>query len=408
MRFIADLHIHSHFSIATSKQLTPEMLDLWSKKKGITVTGTGDAVHPGWRKELKEKLRYAGNGLYTLKKAYRLPESNAWNTRHFFMLTAEISCIYKFDGRVRKVHNIIAASDFKSMDKIARRLERVGNIASDGRPILGLDSRDLLEIVLESGDNNFLIPAHIWTPWFSVLGSRSGFDSVEQCFRDLSSHIFALETGLSSDPPMNRGCSFLDRYALISSSDAHSPEKLGREATLFNTDISFGAMVAALKNRAGGELLGTIEFFPEEGKYHLDGHRKCGIRWQPQDTLEHNGLCPVCGKAVTVGVLSRVTELADRRLWGNCKNDNFYYLTSLKGLLSEITGTSAGSKKTAALYESCLSRFGSEFDILLTTPLTAIKGIDSRIAEGIRRLRAGTVTRVGGFDGEFGSIKLFT
>ncbi|RME54980.1 MAG: AAA family ATPase, partial [Deltaproteobacteria bacterium] len=312
MRFIADFHIHSHYSRATSKDLDLPHLAIWGAYKGIQVIGTGDFTHPGWYRELRETLEPAEDGLFRLKPdVMRTVHANvppAVRGPVRFLLTVEISSIYKRGERVRKIHNVVVVPDFESVERIQRRLEKIGNIRSDGRPILGLDARDLLEIVLETSPLAYLIPAHIWTPWFSLLGSKSGFDAVEACFGDLSSEIFALETGLSSDPPMNWRLSSLDRYTLVSNSDAHSPGKLGREANLFDTELSYGAILEALKTRRG--FLGTIEFFPEEGKYHLDGHRKCGVRLSPEETQEQKGRCPACGKPVTVGVMHRVATLA--------------------------------------------------------------------------------------------------
>lgn len=407
MKFIADLHIHSRFSMATSSQLTPPSLDLWARKKGITVVGTGDAVHPGWMAELKKMLTDGGNGLYRLRNEYAHPEAGKWGGEVNFMLTAEISCIYKSQGAVRKVHNVIAASDFATMEKIQAALDSIGNIRSDGRPILGLDSRDLLEIVLEAGNGAFLFPAHIWTPWFSVLGSKSGFDTIEQCYRDLSEHVFAAETGLSSDPAMNWKCSFLDRYALISSSDAHSPENLGREATVFETDLTFEAIVNALKDRSRKGLWGTIEYFPEEGKYHLDGHRACGICWDPQTTRANKGICPVCGKKVTVGVLNRVCELADSEQYVIDQSKKPYHsLTSLKSVISEVTGKGSSTKTVSRRYENLLQCLGSEFAILLDIPLETLLRTDDSVARGVEHLRNRQVTLKSGFDGVYGTVRV--
>jgi len=409
MKFIADFHIHSRYSLATSSQLVPEMLDLWARKKGITVVGTGDAVHPGWRSELKEKLISEDNGLYTLNKKFShdfaAEIQNGIDVR--FVLTAEISSIYKKNGCVRKVHNIVVAPSFEAIDKIANKLALIGNITSDGRPILGLDSQDLLDIVLNADENAFIIPAHIWTPWFSVLGSKSGFDTIDECYGDLSKYIFAVETGLSSDPPMNWQCSFLDKYTLVSNSDAHSPENLGREANMFDTAISYKAMVKSLKGKDDG-FLGTIEYFPEEGKYHLDGHRKCGICWEPSETVKHNAVCPVCGKEVTVGVANRVHELADRKVSANTyKGKPFRSVTPLKNIISEVCGVGPNSKKVAVVYENIIKKTGCEFAALLDTPIETLKTIDSKLADGIDRLRNGKVSLSAGYDGVFGTVKVF-
>ncbi|OQY17405.1 MAG: hypothetical protein B6I32_00890 [Desulfobacterium sp. 4572_20] len=413
MRFIADLHIHSHYSIATSGSLIPENLDLWARRKGIQVIGTGDIVHPGWCQEIKEKMVPAEDGLYKLKDEYRITKdclipSSSQPVR--FILSGEISNIYKKNGRVRKVHNLILYSSFDAVKKIQSRLEALGNISSDGRPILGLPSRDLLEIALEAGDGTVFIPAHIWTPWFSVLGAKSGYDTMEECFGDLTENIFAVETGLSSDPSMNWLCSFLDRYTLVSNSDAHSPEKLGREANLFDAELSYPGIISAMKGDNTNRFLGTIEFFPQEGKYHLDGHRKCGICWTPQETIKHKGICPVCGKKVTVGVLNRVMQLADRADPA-LRDDKkpFSSLTPLKNLIAEIKGVGANSKAVNKEYEELLGKGGSEFSILLDLPFEQIKEIgDEVLAEGIRRLRNGEVFIEEGYDGKFGRIKVFS
>src|SRR5215467_4598483 len=349
MRFHADLHVHSKYSRATSRDLDLEHLAAWACRKGIGVVGTGDFTHPAWCAELKEKLVPAEPGLFRLRDdiekgvAATLPP--ACRTAVRFMLEVEISTIYKKGDKTRKVHHLIYAPDFATVDRINARLARIGNIASDGRPILGLDSRDLLEITLESDPGAYFIPAHIWTPWFAALGSQSGFDSIAECYGDLAGNIFAVETGLSSDPAMNWRVSFLDRYRLVSNSDAHSPGKLGREATAFDCDLDYFAIRRALETGRG--YVGTVEFFPEEGKYHLDGHRKCNVRLTPRETLANEGRCPVCGERVTVGVLHRIEMLADRReeetkpptTAGEVTN-----LVPLAEILSEIVGAGAASK----------------------------------------------------------------
>ncbi|NLE02665.1 MAG: DNA helicase UvrD [Fibrobacter sp.] len=407
MKFIADFHIHSHYSLATSNMLIPEMLDLWGKKKGIAVIGTGDAVHPGWLNELREKLVAVGNGLYTLKKKYVQSCTGSFGTEKVhFVLTSEISCIYKRDGRVRKVHNIVIAPSFPAIQKIQKALADIGNISTDGRPVIGIDSRDLLEIVLSADENACIIPAHIWTPWFSVLGSKSGFDSIDECFGDLSDQIFALETGLSSDPLMNRQCTMLDRFTLVSNSDAHSPENLGREANLFDTEMSYIGILNAMKKKNGG-FIGTIEFFPGEGKYFLDGHRKCGICWEPSETKKHNGICPVCGKKVTVGVLNRVSEFAEISVDRVCINPPFFTITPLKNVIAEVLNIGAVTRKVAAVYDGLLCSCGSELSILLDIPIEEIQKINSRVAEGVRRLRNGNVQIENGYDGVFGRVRIF-
>ena len=413
MKFYADFHIHSHFSLATSGLLTPEHLDRWGRIKGIRVVGTGDFTHPGWLAELKAKLDPAEPGLYRLKPAFRLPAFGApadADDGVRFMLTAEISCIYKRADRVRKVHNVVFAPDFESVERVQSRLRSMDfNITSDGRPILGLDSRDLLELCLDAAPDAFFVPAHIWTPWFSALGDKSGFDSIRECYADLADHIHAVETGLSSDPEMNWLCSQLDPYALISNSDAHSPEKLGREANRFDTELSYSGMLDALKNPSSGRFLGTVEFFPQEGKYHHDGHRKCGVSWTPEETERHAGTCPVCGKKVTVGVLNRVHQLADRGgTDGRKGRPPFQSVIPLCEVLSEIRGAGPHSKGVQADYAALIRRLGSELFILLDAPEEDIRTAGGELlVEAVRRMRAGRVSIEAGYDGEYGRIRVF-
>lgn len=412
MDFIADLHIHSHHSMATSKQLRPEYLDYWAKIKGIKVVGTGDFTHPKWLEELKEKLEPAEEGLFKLRKKYKIPsfipETRENEVR--FILTAEISNIYKKNGTVRKIHSVILSPDFETVEQIQNKLSAGKfNITSDGRPILGMDVKDLLELTLEINERNFFIPAHIWTPWFSVFGSKSGFNSMEECFEELSDHIYALETGLSTDPPMNWMCSFLDKFTLVSNSDAHSPEKLGRNANLFKCDLSYEGITDALKSKNPGKFGGTFDMFPQEGKYHYDGHRKCGIQWSPVETLKHRGICPVCGKKVTVGVTNRVVELSDREDITQKENRlPFYSIIPLKEMLSEIESVGENSKKINKIYENLIKKVGSEFNILHFLPLDEIRSKAGEvIAEGVRRMRNHEVIIKEGFDGEYGKIKVF-
>lgn len=413
MKYIADFHIHSHFSIATSKTLVPEHLEYWARIKGINLIGTGDCIHAGWLAEIKEKMEPCGNGLLRLKKEYRLPESAA--LRHdnipdevYFVLTGELSSIYKKNEKVRKVHNITVFPDFESLESVQKELDKKCNIRSDGRPILGIDSKTILEMVISSADRAFVIPAHIWTPWFSVLGEKSGFDSIDECYEDLTPHIFALETGLSSDPSMNRACSFLDRFRLVSNSDAHSPGKLGREANLFNAELSYAGFYEALKFDRGFE--GTVEFFPNEGKYFLDGHRKCGIAWSPAETKKHKGICPVCNSPVTQGVLHRIADLADRDMSEVEAIENFYSITQLPDLLAEIAGIkNSSAAKVTNEYFRLIKALGSEFYILLYADYDELRDRGGEIfAEGIRRLRSGEVHVEDGFDGQFGTIKVFS
>lgn len=406
--YISDLHIHSRFSRATSKEGDPEHLELWARKKGIHLVGTGDFTHPQWREELKEKLEPEGNGLYRLKKEYQIQDGmTPDNIEPRFVVTGEISSIYKKNDKTRKVHNLLILPGLEEADRLSARLEEIGNIHSDGRPILGLDCRDLLEIMLETAETGNFVPAHIWTPHFAMFGAFSGFDTVEECFEDLTPYIHAVETGLSSDPPMNWRVSALDRYQLISNSDAHSPGKLGREANLMDTELSYEGLWKAIQTGEG--LEGTIEFFPEEGKYHYDGHRKCHLCFSPAQTKEYQGRCPVCGRKLTIGVEHRVEELADRPEGFIRENARaFESLMPLPELIAQATGHSAGSAKTERLYGEMLKTLGPEFEILRKVPVEDIqRQAGYFIGEGIRRLREGQVERHPGFDGEYGTIKLF-
>jgi len=411
MLFYADLHVHSKYSRATSRDCDLVHLAWWARRKGISVVGTGDFTHPAWFQEIQEQLVPAEPGLFRLRPELErevertLPRACSGPVR--FLLEVEISTIYKKGERTRKVHHLIYAPDLATAGRFRDSLGRIGNISSDGRPILGLDSRHLLEITLESGPGAYLVPAHIWTPWFAVLGSKSGFDSVEECYGDLSEHIFAVETGLSSDPPMNWRISGLDRYTLVSNSDAHSPPMLGREACVFDVDLDYHAIRRALETGEG--YGGTVEFFPEEGKYHLDGHRACGVCLEPGETRRHDGRCPACGKPVTVGVMHRVETLADRA--GGAPPEGaspFRSLVPLPEIVSEITGKGPKTKTVGRRVAALVERLGPELEILERVPPEDVeKSGDPLLAEAVSRLRAGKVRRQSGFDGEYGVIRLF-
>lgn len=407
--YIADLHIHSRYSRATSRDLTPEQLDFQARKKGIRLLGTGDFTHPAWREELKEKLIPAEDGLYRLREDCVLsPEAGAEEERTRFVVSGEISSIYKQDGKVRKVHSLILLPGLEEAEKLSARLEAIGNIHSDGRPILGLSCHDLLEIMLETCPEGMFIPAHIWTPHFSMFGALSGFDRAEECFGELTPYIHAVETGLSSDPPMNWQLSALDRFQLISNSDAHSPAKLGREANLLSGDLSYYGLKQAVETGEG--LDGTIEFFPEEGKYHFDGHRKCHICLSPAEAEAQGGICPVCQKRLTMGVSHRIAQLADRpEGFVPEKAKPFESLVPLLEVIAASTGRSAAGKKVREEYETMIRKLGTEFAILREVPIEDIKRECGYLtAEGIRRLREGKVERLPGFDGEYGAVRLFT
>ncbi len=414
-QFIADLHLHSRFSRATSKKLSPSLLAAWGTLKGVDVLATSDFTHPEWLQMLEDELEPGSNGLF---KLWGDPDLSPLvpgveyplKSRVRFMLGTEISSIYKRSGGVRKVHNLVYMPGMEQVRKFNRRLGEVGNLEADGRPILGLDSHDLLEMVLETDPLAFLIPAHVWTPWFSVFGSKSGFDSLEECFGDLSPHIFALETGLSSDPDMNWMWSSLDKYVLVSNSDAHSGENICREANIFQGEPGYEGIYRALRREAlGHKFLGTLEFYPEEGKYHMDGHRKCGVVMDPRETMACNGVCPVCGKKLTIGVMNRVLSLADREEPQQpAGHPGFSSLIPLCEILSEILGTGPKSKKVRSMYFRMLGRFRSEREILRDVPLEDLACYSSRVAEGVGRMRSDEVIRMPGFDGQYGQISVFS
>lgn len=407
MRFFADLHIHSPYSIACSRDLNPENLCRWGQLKGIFVIGSGDFTHPLWLKELQEKLEEDKGRLFALRKELipvNVPSSCRAQVR--FLLSGEISCIYQKAGKTRKVHALVFVPDFTSAVQLTERLAKIGSITSDGRPILKLDAKKLLEMVLEVSPEAMLVPAHVWTPHFSVLGAASAFSSVEECFEELTPYIYAVETGLSSDPAMNWRLSSMDGMRLISNSDAHSPAKLGREATIFDTDLSYGSIMAAIKTGKG--LCGTVEYLPEKGKYHSDGHRSCGIRLTPRETIAHGFRCPACGKKITVGVLHRVEELADRpQGFKPPGTPPFHSVIPLQELIAETLKIGAGSKRVERIYFAMLEKLGNELAILLEKRYEEIAGASSvEIADAVVGVREGTIRIEPGYDGKFGSIRI--
>jgi DNA helicase II / ATP-dependent DNA helicase PcrA len=408
MRFVADLHVHSRHSRATSRDADLAGYLRWARAKGIRLVGTGDFTHPGWIAEIAENLEEGEPGLLRFRSdpgGSALSAGRPQDIPVRFLLTAEISSIYRKRGAVRKVHSIVMVPGLEEARRLGARLAAIGNVASDGRPILGLDPKDLLSILLETSPRGLLIPAHVWTPWFSLFGSKSGFDAIEDCFEELTPLIPALETGLSSDPAMNRRWSALDRFRLVSNSDAHSPPKLGREANLLDTEMSYDGVHHALTTGEG--FLGTYEFYPEEGKYHADGHRACGVRMEPEETARRAGLCPVCGKPLTVGVLNRVLSLADRPP-AQPGERGFRYLIPLPEILAELHGTGSGARGVTALYERLVSTFGSEYAVLFDAPREELRaGFGDLLAEALGRMRDGRVHPEAGFDGEFGVIRVF-
>jgi uncharacterized protein (TIGR00375 family) len=405
MEFIADLHIHSRFSLATSRDLTPENLWKWGQLKGIRVIGTGDCTHPGWLSELEAKLVSSDSGLLTLRDQSEVAgvPSNC-RSQVSFLLSGEISCIYRKAGRTRKVHCLVYLPDFAAARRLNGQLSQVGSISSDGRPILKLDAKILLQMVLEASPYAMLIPAHAWTPHFSVFGAASGFDSLSECFDELTPHIHALETGLSSDPAMNWRLSALDGITLVSNSDAHSPAKLGREATVFDTELSYRGIFSGITGGRG--VVSTIEFFPEQGKYHADGHRNCGVRLAPKETIACGYRCPVCGGKLTVGVLHRVELLADRPTGARPEGAaTFRSVIPLLDLIAGVLQVGSSSKRVQELYFKLLQQVGNEFHILLAAPLEQISAASSALlAQAIGEMRLGEVDIDPGYDGKFGEV----
>jgi len=402
MKFVGDFHIHSKYARATSKDMNVENLDKWAKIKGIGVISPGDFTHPVWFKELQEKLEPTEAGLYKLK-------GSETGTR--FLLTTEISCIYTKGGQGRRVHLLIFAPSFQAVEKINTQLGWRGNLKSDGRPIIGIDSKEVLKIVLDAHEDCMVIPAHAWTPWFSVFGSKSGFNSIEECFDEYAQYIYAIETGLSSDPAMNWRLSQLDNITLISNSDSHSLAKIGREANVFDTEVSYEGIAAAIKKKDSSKFLFTVEFFPEEGKYHYDGHRLCEVSMKPEESKEHNNICPKCGRPLTIGVLNRVAELADRPAFDTDKPEGaipFKSLIPLEEIIADALGIGVISRKVREEYEKLIHELGSEFQILLDAEAPALRSATlPEIAEGIMRVREGRVRIEPGYDGEYGKIKIF-
>jgi len=395
MKFIADFHIHSKYSRATSPDMNIKTLSEYAKLKGISLLGTGDFTHYLWLEELKNTLKDSGNGLF---------EYNGVN----FMLTGEVSSIYSKNGKVRKIHNVIFVPSFDIADKINSVLSGYGNIAYDGRPIIGIDAKNLAEILFGISKDICLVPGHIWTPWFSLFGSKSGFDSIEECFEEYAKDIYALETGLSSDPAMNWQWSKLDRFSLISNSDSHSPQKIGREANVFDTQMNYKAILEALKKKDKKKFLSTIEFFPEEGKYHYDGHRLCDVRFSPGETKKNKNICPKCKRPLTIGVMNRVSELADRPEGFVPENSIPYKrMIPLAEIIADTLGVGDTSKAVSAEYRAMIPRLGTELEVLIeVSEDKLLKELPIKIAKAIVNVRNGDVNILPGFDGEYGEIEI--
>ncbi|MBM4329729.1 MAG: DNA helicase UvrD [Deltaproteobacteria bacterium] len=401
MKFIADLHLHSKYSRATSRDMEAETISLWAKRKGIKLLGTGDFTHPLYLLDLKSKLIPLGNGLLTLKNE---PEGTQ------FMLTAEVSNMFTQGGKGRRVHTLIFAPSFEVVEQINSKLGKFGKISSDGRPIFGFPAKDLVKMILDISADCLLIPAHAWTPWFSIFGANSGFDSIEECFGEEAKHIRAIETGLSSDPEMNWRLTALDDITLISNSDAHSPSKIGREANIFNCELSYTAIVNAIRKKDPRKIIFTIEFFPEEGKYHFDGHRNCRVLFAPKETRKNKGLCPVCGKRLTVGVMNRVEELADRPEGAvSPKAIPALHMVPLDEIIADALGVGANAASVEKEYLRLVERGGTEFDILFElSPEELSSFTPPLILEGILRVREGRLKITPGYDGVFGKIQIFS
>ena len=401
MKFIADFHLHSKYSRATSRDMNLENLEKWAKLKGIKVLGTGDFTHPEWLKNLKEKLEPAEPGLFKFKNS---------NSETRFILTTEVSCIYSKKGKLRKIHIIIFAPSFEVVEKNNVQLGWIGNLKSDGRPILGLDAKELAKIVFNVSSDCLVVPAHLMTPWFSLFGSKSGFNSLEECFDEYSKYIFAGETGLSANPLMLWRIPDGRKVALISNSDAHSPQKIGREANVFDTELSYSAISEAIKSKDPQKFLYTIEFYPEEGKYHYDGHRMCGISLSPAESKKYNNICPNCGKPLTIGVLNRVESLADRPDGFRPKNAiSFKSLVPLAEIIADALGVMVGAKQVEEEYQNLIEKFGNEFKILIDVSRSELEATTlPEIAEGVIRVREGKVNIEPGYDGVYGKVRIFS
>lgn len=412
MRTIVDIEIHSKYSRAVSPQMIPENIARWAVIKGVDIVGTGDFTHPVWFKDLKNKLEPSGSGLFGLKKEF-VDLTDKYSSDSLkkvkFILSGEVSCIYSEGGRVRKIHHLVFAPSFEAAEKINTQLSLIGNIKSDGRPILGLNSKRLIQIIKEASPDAYLIPAHVWTPWFGIFGSKSGFNSLEECFGDYLKYIIAVETGLSSDPAMNWRLPFLQNLAIISSSDAHSLSNIAREATLFDlAEPNYFEIFDALKTK-DKRFIGTIEFFPEEGMYHFDGHRDCGVCVSPEESKKNKNLCPKCHRPFTIGVMNRVEELADKPFGFKPAGALPYYsLIGLEKIIGDVLGVGRQSKKVEKEYFNLIEKLGSELGILLdVSKEELIKVAGNEIAEGIMRVREGRVKIDPGCDGQYGKIKIF-
>ena len=436
MRVISDLHIHSKYSRACSKDLVPQNLDKWAKIKGVNLLGTGDFTHPRWFAELKESLEEAEPGFYKLRSPSPSPLlSREGKKQNFpppggeelparsaggkeggvrFVLSAEISCIYSQDGRLRRVHYVLLLPSFGAAQKFNQTLEsNGGKLAGDGRPILGMNSKEVLKYLLDASPDALLIPAHAWTPYFGIFGSKSGFDSMEECFGEMTKYVYAFETGLSSDPEMNWRFSGTDKFATLSSSDAHSLPRIGREANIMEIpekEFHYKELYRIIKEKDASRFKFTVEYFPEEGKYHLDGHASCKVSFTPAQTKKAHGECPVCGKKLTIGVVSRVQDLADRpEGYVPPKAPGQRHLVPLEEVLADCYGVGPKTKKVQDLYWKLIAAAGSEFAVILDLSLPELEKIGGPVVtEAVKRVREEKVHKTAGYDGVYGIIKVFT
>ena len=397
MRVVADFHLHSRYSRATSSQLDLDLLSRWARYKGITLLGTGDCTHPLWLLELKQKLKGTPGGLYEYQGVHFLP-------------TAEVNVSFLVSGKSKRIHNLLFLPSLEVAEALNRLLGRYGNLTSDGRPTLNLPARDLVKLCRDLSSDILIVPAHAWTPHFSIFGANSGFDTVEECFGDQTKEIFCLETGLSSDPAMNWRLSRLDRYTLISNSDSHSARRIGREANVFECNLSYQEIMQILRTKDKARFLYTIEFFPEEGKYHFDGHRNCKARVSPQESAKNQNRCPVCGRRVTIGVLHRGEELADRAEGFQLESGSpFKRLVPLDQIIADARGVGVGSKAVEQEYMDLVQRVGTEFEILVDLSEEQLrKSLPPKVAEGILRVRKGQIEILPGYDGEYGEVRIFS
>ncbi len=394
--FVADLHIHSKFSRATSNDMDCDTIASSARLKGIDLVGTGDFTHPEWLKDLKRRIKPCEYGLYRHKDV-------------LFMLTAEVNNIYSRGDKTRRVHNILIAPSFVVVEKINKMFAGFGDLSSDGRPILALDCEEMAKRLFDIDDDIMIIPAHVWTPHFSLYGSVSGFDSIEECFGKYAPKILAVETGLSSDPPMNWRVSALDKVCLVSNSDAHSPMKLGREANVFREKLKYKELMDVLRTKDPDRFLYTIEFFPEEGKYHYDGHRQCGVRLKPAETKKLGGKCPKCGKKITVGVLNRVEKLADRKEGARPdRRPGYKSLVPLAEIIALAMGVGRDTMTVKREYAKIVPAAGRELEVLLDLPEEAMFSMfPEAIARGIMNVREKEIDITPGFDGEYGKVDVF-